>query len=122
MTDRLQAASTWLAAKQKSYLGQSVTYLRGSRAVGSSLTATYGSTVFEQDSQVGIVRWEAKDFIFTAADLTIDSVVVEPANGDKITDHNGNEFEVLGLDGTPCFRYSDPYRKQVRVHTKQVGT
>jgi len=122
MSDLLQTASTWLAAQLKSKLSQSVTYTRGSQAVGSSLTATYGTTVFEQDSQVGIVRWEAKDFIFTTADLTLNAAVIEPKNGDRITDHNGNVFQVLGMDDTPCFKYCDPFRKQIRVHTKQVDS
>lgn len=115
------SAMTAIAATLKDVCGESVTYYRGSQQVGSDLKATYGQTIHEQDSQFGILRWVSQDFIFTAADLTLDGNVIEPQRGDKIADHNGNEFEVLGDGGEPCFRYSDPYRLTVRVHTKQVG-
>jgi len=121
MADLLQTGVAWAAGKLSNYASQSVTYKRGSRSVGSSLKATYGQTTFEQDSQAGVIRWEAKDFIFTASDLTLGDTVTEPERHDRITDHNGNVFEVLGPGDDPCFRYSDPYRTRVRVHTKQVS-
>lgn len=121
MSDLLATGSTWLAGKLQGKAAKSVTYTRRGQAVGSGLTATYGRTVFEQDSTTGVIRWESKDFIFDAADLTISSVVVQPENGDRITDAAGNVFEVLGDNGEPCFKYTDGHRVQVRVHTKQVS-
>lgn len=121
MPDLLNTGVSWLAGKLNASASQSVTYTRGSRAIGSGLKATYGSTAFEEDSTAGVIRWEAKDFIFTAAHLTLASVVIEPERGDIITDHNGNAFRVLGQDGEPCFKYMDGSRLMVRVHTKQVA-
>lgn len=118
MADLMQSAATWLAGKLKNNASQSVTYMRGSQQIGTALKATYGQTIHEQDSQFGILRWESKDFIFTAADLTLGGDVIEPQRGDKITDHLGNVFQVLGDNGEPCFRYADPYRTTIRVHTK----
>ena len=76
---------------------------------------------FEQVTDAGVIRFESKDFIIDAADYTLASVVVEPQLGDRITDHLSNVFEVLGDNGLPCFKYTDGYRTQLRIHTKQVG-
>ena len=119
MPDLLNTGTVWLASKLKSNASQSVTARRGSKTIGSSLTATYGSTQFQQDSQVGIITWESKDFLITAADYTIDSTAVEPERGDQITDHLGNVFRVLGDNDLPPFKYADPFRKLLRIHTKQ---
>lgn len=118
MADLFASTLGYLSAAMQGNASQSVTYMRGSQPVGSALKATYGQTIHEQDSQFGILRWESKDFIFTAADLTLDGNVIEPQRGDKITDHLGNVFQVLGDNGEPCFRYADPYRTTIRVHTK----
>lgn len=122
MADLLDTGAAWLAGKLQTHASQSVTYRRGSQDIGSNLKATYGQTTFEQDAgNGGVLRWEAKDFIFTAADLTLDDEVTKPERGDKITDHNGNTFEVLGSNGEPCFKYADGSRLLVRIHTKQVA-
>ena len=31
------------------------------------------------------------------------------------------EYEVLAPGKEPCLRYSDPFRKTLRIHTKQVS-
>lgn len=119
MPDLLNTGVAWLAGQLKNEASQSVTAARGSKSIGSSLKATYGSTQFQQDSQVGILTWESKDFLITAADYTIDGTAVEPERGDQITDHLGNVFLVLGDDDRPPFKYADPFRKLLRIHTKQ---
>lgn len=120
MPDLMQSAATWLAGKLKNNASQSVTYMRGSQQIGSDLKATYGDTRQEVDTEYGIVSWESKDFIFTAADLTLDGNVIEPQRGDKIVNHLGNVYEALDVPGGKCFR-RDPQEVIVRVHTKQVG-
>jgi len=67
-------------------------------------------------------RVEARDFLIEAADL---EEFGEPERGDRVMDTlNGKVelFEVMAPGGEPHFRYSDPYRKVFRIHTKHVGT
>ncbi len=121
MPDIMQRGSSWLAGKLQTQVSQSVTYTHNAQAVGSGLKATPGRSMFEQDNgEGGIIRFESQDFIFTADELTLAGNVIEPENGDRVT-WNGNTFEVLGSSGEPSRRYSDGYRNQVRVHTKQVS-
>ncbi len=119
MSDLLNSGVSWWSGMLTTNASQSVTAARGSKAIGSSLTATYGSTQFQQDSQVGIITWESKDFLITAAAYTIDGTVVEPERGDQITDHLGNVFRVLGDNDLPPFSYADTFRLKLRIHTKQ---
>lgn len=121
MADLLATGATWLAGKLQTAVYQSITAARNGNAIGSSLRATYGRTVFEQDTVTGVIQWEARDFILDAADYTYEGSVVKPANGDRITDHLGHVYEALGNGAEPCFRYTDPTHVQIRIHTKQVG-
>ena len=48
---------------------------------------------------------------------------MEPQAGDKIAEVLGAElviYEVMAPGREPCWRYSDPYRITLRIHTKQV--
>jgi hypothetical protein len=124
MADLMSSSLPYLTAAMGGNLSQSVTYLRGSRAVGSSLTATYGLRPAqrrnEQDAEYGVVTWENRDFIFTAADLTLDSEQITPLPKDTITDAAGETFIVLGDgDNETCFEWADPYHTQIRVHARR---
>jgi hypothetical protein len=120
MADLIASMMPYMTAAMSGNASQSVTITRGGQSIGSSVLATYGATTFEQDTETGIVRWEAKDFLIPAASYTLASVAVEPQRGDKITDANGNTFEVLGDNGLPPFRYTNGHRVMLRIHTKQV--
>ena len=116
----MDTAMAWLAGKRKSYMAQTVTYSRGEDEV--ELLATLGSKVFRMPDEYGVdIRIETRDYLITAADLILDGSVVTPNPCDRITESGGEVYEVMspGAD-EPHWRYSDAYRRTLRVHTKQV--
>ena len=44
----------------------------------------------------------------------------EPQAGDVIVANN-RKYEVMDLGGESCWRWSDPYRMTLRIHTKDIG-
>jgi hypothetical protein len=104
------------------HLSRTVTYQRGDDSV--EVAATVGRTVFEIDDGSGAaVQWESRDFLVPAADLVLAGEVVEPLPGDRIRETQGEKvyvYEVLAPGKEPCWRWSDPFRRTLRVHTKQV--
>jgi hypothetical protein len=138
MADLLEQSSAWLDGQRKQFLAKLVTYCRtvtvpdpedeqGTVEVvlEVEVQATVGRTTFEIESSTGVAeRFEARDFIITAADLVLDGDVVLPERGDRIKETVGSQtlvYEVVGPGNEPCWRWSDPYRLALRVHTKQVG-
>ena len=120
MPDLLQSGSEWLADQFKAHASQSVAYSRG--ADSTTVLAMIGRTVFETSSDLGIdERWESRDYLIQAADLDLG----EPQRGDQIRETQGATtytYEVMAPGKEPAFRFSDPYRKTDRIHTKLVGT
>lgn len=121
--DLLQTGSDWLSDRLQQYASRPVTYQRGIDS--ASLNATIGRTEFELTGDDGIiVRIESRDFLFPAADLVLAGETVLPERGDQIheTDAGGTfTYEVMAPGDEPPWRYSDPYRKLLRVHTKLVS-
>ncbi len=122
MTDLLQEAAEWLGRQQQKHLARLVQYRRGDAAL--DLLATVGRTVFEVDSGTGVLeRIESRDFLIAAADLVFDGQVSVPRSGDQILETCGATtlvYEVMAPGHEPAWRYSDPYRVTLRIHTKQV--
>ncbi len=120
--DVLKDASAWLEGERNKFLVEPVTYERGTDSV--ILNATRGRTVFEVDDGFGsIERWEAKDFLILTADLILNSIEVLPERGHLIKDIVGTLtyiYEVMNPTGEPFFRFSDPWRQTLRIHTKQI--
>jgi len=123
MADMLRAGAAFLAAQNKAHMSQTVTYQRGAATV--ELKAKLGRTQRPTQDQFGVqFTWEARDYIVHAADLVLDGVQVEPQEGDRIVETIGGKavtFEVLPGPGEPCFRFSDNYRIELRIHTKQIA-
>jgi hypothetical protein len=123
MADLLEQSSAWLDGQRKKFLAKAVTYCRGQAE--AEVLATVGRTTFEIESSTGVAeRFESRDFIITAADLVLDGAAVLPERGDRIRETVGNQtliYEVVGPGSEPCWRYSDPYRLALRIHTKQVN-
>lgn len=114
MTNLLNTGATWLGTRLQDVAGTTISYCRGDDT-SDSFTATVGQTLFEQDSQFGVVTIQSRDYIFPVSEL---GNWGEPARGDTITE--GDEvFEVLSLNGSQPFRYSDHGKTIVRVHTKR---
>jgi len=124
MSDRLQEASDWLEQKRTQYASRVVCYARGVQSV--DVAATVGKTTFEVDDGYGVLaRHESRDFLVLAAELMLEGQTVLPERGDRIRETQGRQvfvYEVTAPGKEPCWRYSDPYRKTLRIHTKNVDT
>ena len=125
MADLLQQGLGWLEEQRTRHLTRAVTYRRG--ALSASVQATIGETVFRLSDPLGAeVRHVRRDYLILAEDLVLDGQTVLPERGDRIEETEGSEtqvHEVMGPGGgEPDWRYSDPYRKTLRIHTKHVAT
>lgn len=127
MADLLEQGSAWLEDQRTAHMSRTVVYQRGAEVV--ELPATIGRTVFEQADEFGIIhKLESRDFLVLRTDLVLSGVETLPRAGDRVRDPDGagtQVYEVMapgGTGGEPPFRYSDPYRKTLRIHTKHVGS
>ena len=124
MANLLQTGSDWLEEQRHSHLTLSVTYGRGSDSV--TLDATIGRTVFESINDYGVIeKTVSRDYLIRASDLILDSVLTLPQRGDQVDEVDGSStyvYEVMAPGREPVYRYSDPYRKTIRIHTKHVDT
>jgi hypothetical protein len=118
----LQQASDWLEDQRTRHAARTIEFVRGSWS--AELPASIGKTTFEVDDGYGVlVRHESRDFLVLAADLVLDGVPALPQRGDRIRETQGGQvfvYEVAAPGKEPCWRYSDAYRKTLRIHTKQV--
>jgi hypothetical protein len=124
MPDLLRTASDWLEDMRTEHASETVIYRREADSV--SLAATIGRTVFEVDDGFGVLqKYESRDFLVLADDLVLAGSPVLPEAGDRIEETVGTTtfvYEVMAPGKEPPWRYSDPYRKTLRIHTKQVET
>ncbi len=120
----LEQGAAWLEAQRHAHMTRTVVYERSADSV--ELLATIGRTEFEQADEYGVIhRIEARDFIVRAADLVLGGEAVLPKAGDRIREPEGavaHVYEVMAPSGEPPWRYSDPYRMALRIHTKHVKT
>ena len=124
MADLLEQGAQFLDEKRHAHMTRTVVYTRGAASV--EVAATIGQTIFEQEYEFGgIQRIQSRDFLLRTADLVLDSEQVLPQAGDTIRETVGEKvfvYEVMAPGSEPPFRYSDPYRKALRIHTKHVAT
>ena len=124
MANLLQRGSDWLQDQLTVHASNAIVYRRGNETV--SLVAVIGRTLFEVDDGFGILtNVESRDFLVRAADLVLDLSPTLPERGDRIEETVGTTtfvYEVMAPGKEPHVRYSDPYRKTLRIHTKQVET
>lgn len=118
MADLIRTGAAWLTDQLKAAAGSTVAYVRGVNT--ATLTATVGRSMFESQSQSGVIeQWEARDFIIKTDELPYG----EPQRGDKIYEQFGtvsNIYEVATPRGVPLWHYADPFQTSVRVHTKRI--
>ena len=83
----------------------------------------------EQVDDVGgaglIHRVESRDFLVRTAELDLGAGPILPRAGDQVRETVGTSvfvYEVNAPGGQPPWRYSDPYRRVLRIHTKHIGT
>jgi hypothetical protein len=119
MGDLLGQAAAWLGDMRTAHLSHPVTYCRGSDTV--EVAATVGRTVFDIEDGYGAVeRFESRDFLISAGELVLGGRPVEPKPGDRIAD-SGKTYEAMAPGKAPCWRWSDPFRRTLRIHTKHVA-
>ena len=123
MANLLEKGSQWLETMRTNHLASPVTYRRGQGQV--TVNATLGKTDYETSDESGFtVKAHTNDFLVIAVDLMIDDDLITPKVGDQIIlTRNSRQavFEVLALPSGECWRYSDPFGKTLRIHTKQVS-
>lgn len=123
MPNLLKTGSDWLQSQQDAHATSPVVYGRGAETV--TVNAIIGRTEFDAADEYGItIRTESRDYLILAADLILDGSVVLPERGDTITETDGDftlVYEVLPIGNQPHWRYSDPFRKRLRIHTKLLS-
>ena len=124
MADLLQKGSDWLEGMRTVHASRPVVYVRGTESV--DVPATVGRTVFRLDKGYGVIeRVEARDYLVLAVDLVLGGAAALPKAGDRIRETEDSKafvYEVMAPGGEPCWRWSDPYRRTLRIHTKHVAT
>jgi len=124
MANLLEHGSNWLEDQRHQHLTGPVTYRRGTESV--ELSATIGKRVFEVDDGYGVLeKVEARDFLVLAGELILAGEATLPERGDQVRETQGERvfvYEVMAPGRAPHFRWSDPYRKTLRIHTKLVAT
>ena len=71
------------------------------------------------------VEYSELDLIFPAADLVLNGVPSQPADGARVTildegPGQGDVYEAMPIPGANCYRSCDPQGVLIRVHAKQV--
>lgn len=122
MTDLLERSSAWLETQRVKHMTRVVVYQRGAESV--EVPATIGQTVFQIDDGAGaLLRAESRDYLITATDLALGGSPALPQRGDRVRETQGTQvfvYEVMAPGDEPHWRWSDPYRRTLRVHTKQT--
>ena len=124
MGDLLDRGAAFLDAQRHQHLSRPVVYRRGTDE--KEVQTTIGKTEFEQADDAGLIhRVESRDFLVRAADLDLVDGPILPRAGDQMRETVGTAvfvYEVNAPGGQPPWRYSDPYRRVLRIHTKHIGT
>jgi hypothetical protein len=122
--DLLDRGVAFLDAQRHQHLSRPVLYRRGTDE--KEVQATIGRTEFEQADDAGLIhRVESRDFLVRTADLDLGAGPILPRAGDQVRETVGLSvfvYEVNAPGGQPPFRYSDPYRRVLRIHTKHIAT
>ena len=123
MPDMLHFGMDWLVEQLKEHVSRPVVYRRGTEEV--VVQATIGRTLFRLDDGYGGVRmeWTDRDFLLSADDLVLNGNPTLPERGDIIRETQDGKtyvYEVLAPGGEPPWRWSDVYRKVLRIHSKLV--
>lgn len=124
MGDLLDDGLAWLAEQLKAHASRTVVYRRGTDEV--TVQALVGRTLLKLDDGYGGVRmeWTDRDFVIAADDLVLGGEKTLPQRGDQVretVDGKALVYEVLAPGSEPEWRWSDPHRRLLRIHTKQVG-
>jgi len=115
VADLLKQGSDWLEQMRTEHCSSQVEYRRDVQML--TVSATFGKTDYEVADDYGLkIGASIYDFLILATDLGL-----EPEVGDVIA-ANGRKYEVLDFGTEGCWRWSDPYRTTMRIHTKDIGS
>lgn len=123
----LANGASWLAERMESENSQPVTYARGSKSV--TINASFAKTEFSVSDQDAILHEiNSHDFILRVDQMRFGIQPFEPVAGDRILVEMNDRTRIYEVteyghsaDGTALiFRWCDPYKKQIRVHTRFV--
>jgi hypothetical protein len=121
--DLLAQGSKWLEMQRTKFCTRRVTYRRAASSV--EVRATVGKTVFQVDKGYGLQeRFEARDYLLLVKDLVLGGQETLPRAGDQVREVQDRKvfvYEVMAPGSEPCWRYSDPFRRTFRIHTKLVA-
>jgi hypothetical protein len=110
--------SAFLARQGRQHLSSIVSYRTDTAVL--RVPAVRGKTdAVTVDAGSGAVDTTLDDFLVLVSDLIVNGSRFEPQMGDTITEvTNGKTttYEVRGIGGGPCFRYSDPQQYRYRIH------
>lgn len=111
----LESATASLAATLRTATAVDVFYTREMTTIGP-LRATRGSTPYEATDTDGIIhRTIQRDYLIAAADFPFTDL---PRDGDRIAD--GDEtYIVQSMTGSTPYRFADPGKSLLRIHTKK---
>jgi hypothetical protein len=124
MADMLRAGQEWLANQLKAHASCTVVYLRGANQ--TSVTAIIGRTLMKiEDGYGGVhMQWTDRDYLVPPAELVLAGSQILPERGDTIRETDNGKvyiYEVNAPGNEPPWRWSDPHRRLLRIHTKQIG-
>lgn len=130
MGDILRAGAQLVNDALAEHASQDVVYRRG--ADQFTVAATNGTSRGSTAKEYGVrEHWTARDFLISASALVLLGQQIEPAEGDQIVETitNDDDEPVATVTHTvlppsteePAWRYSDPTRKRVRLHTKETA-
>lgn len=123
MANLLEQAQATLMSSMLTHAGTAVTYRRG--GVSVVLDAVKGKSDIEiAGTDGGQTLVQSIDWIVKPEDLVLDGSQVTPERGDIVELTAGGkvvQHSVLSIPGEPGWRYTDPYRKGLRIHTKVVS-
>ena len=113
----------YLTQALREHASIAIVYRRRESSV--ELRAVVGRTDWAAEETEGpVIAWEGRDYLIEAADLVLDGEVTTPKRGDlieEVRDEATLTYAVLAPPGADVWRYSDPQRVRIRVHTKQVS-
>lgn len=121
MSDMIDNGLDWAKEQLFIYAARPIVYIRGNNRIETK--AVIGRTLLKlSDEFNGIkIEWTDRDFLIRAEDLIINGESITPERGDIILEQFDNKtyhYEVLSIGGEPEWRWSDPYHKIFRIHTK----
>ena len=104
-----------LRSAESEWFGEQIVYRR-SDGVSYEIVAVPGQTRFHARNDSGVfISQQVRDFIVRPGEIA-----GEPVQGDEIV-FQGEVYEVLAPNGEPVWRWSDPLRTAMRIHTKHTG-